>query len=70
MNILIFLVALFILYAVWGLTIKYALKYLTCTRVFSRPAFFEGEEGELIEVVRNDKPFIIPWLRVESRISP
>lgn len=24
----------------------------------------------MIEVVRNDKPLLIPWLRVESRISP
>ena len=49
---------------------RFALSRLTCTRAFSRPAFFEGEEGELIEVVRNDKPLLIPWLRVESRISP
>lgn len=70
MSILIFLTSLFVIYAIWGLTIKFALKSLSCTRAFSRPAFFAGEEGELIEVVRNDKPYIIPWLRVESRISP
>ena len=70
MNILIFLGALVIIYTAWGLTVKLALKHLSCKRAFSRPAVFEGEEAELIEVVRNDKPFIIPWLRVESRISP
>ena len=46
------------------------LRGLTCTRAFSRQAVFEGEEAEMIEVVRNDRPVIIPWLRVESRISP
>ena len=70
MNMLIFLVALLILYGVWCFTVKYSLKHLSCTRAFSRPAVFEGEDAELIEVVRNDNPFIIPWLRVESRISP
>jgi len=49
---------------------RYALPGLTCTRTFSKPAYFEGDEGEMIEVVRNDRPFIIPWLRVESGVSP
>lgn len=70
MSIIIFIAALFGLCSIWGLSIRYALKHLTCTRAFSRPTFFTGEEGELIEVVRNDKPFFIPWLRIESRISP
>ena len=70
MSIIIFIAALFGLCSIWGLSIRYALKHLTCTRAFSRPTFFTGEEGELIEVVRNDKPLIIPWLRIESRISP
>lgn len=48
----------------------YALRHLVCTRAFAKPAVFEGEESEMIEVVRNDRPMIIPWLRVESRISP
>ena len=70
MSILIFLAALFLLYSAWSATIHIGLKSLSCTRSFSRPAVFAGEEGELIEVVRNDRPFIIPWLRIESRISP
>ena len=49
---------------------RYALPGLMCTRTFSKPAYFEGDEGEMIEVVRNDRPFIIPWLRVESGVSP
>lgn len=70
MSIFIFIAALFGLCSLWGLSIRYAMKHLTCTRAFSQPTFFSGDEGELIEVVRNDKPFIIPWLRIESRISP
>lgn len=70
MSIIIFIAALFGLCSIWGLSIRYALKHLSCTRAFSQPTFFSGDEGELIEVVRNDKPFIIPWLRIESRISP
>lgn len=48
----------------------FALKGLQCTRAFSTPCAFEGETAEVIEVVRNDRPLLIPWLRVESRISP
>lgn len=71
MNALVILVTLCCVYAVFGLLIaKVGLRGLACTRTFSRPAAFEGEEGEMIEVVRNDRPMLIPWLRVESRISP
>ena len=69
MNVLVILTVFFVLYSAWGLLIaRFGLKGLTCTRAFSSPAFFEGEEGEMIEVVRNDRPMLIPWLRVESRI--
>ncbi len=64
-----FLLALLGLYALLILSLKLGLKYLSCQRSFSRSAVFEGQEGELVEVVRNDTPFIIPWLRVESNIS-
>jgi len=70
MSIQVFLLALLVLYIIWTLTVKLGLKHLSCTRKFSGSAFFEGESGEIIEIVRNDQPFIIPWLRVESRISP
>ena len=46
------------------------LRKLNYTRRFSRPSAYEGETVELIEVIRNAKPFPVPWLRVESRISP
>ena len=70
MTVVVFLGAVAILYCLWCFTIREGLKNLSCTRAFSRPAVFEGEEAELIEVVRNDRPIIIPWLLVESRISP
>ena len=47
----------------------FALKGLQCSRSFSVPAAHEGETAEVIEVVRNDRPLIVPWLRLESRIS-
>lgn len=71
MNALMILAVLAALWGLFGLLLqKFALKGLACTRKFSRPAAFAGEEGELIEVVRNDRPMLIPWLRVESRVSP
>ncbi len=50
--------------------LRFGLKGLSYQRRFSTPAAFEGEEAELIEVIRNDRPFFVPWLRAESRISP
>ncbi len=50
--------------------LRFGLKGLSYHRRFSSPAAFEGEEAELIEVIRNDRPFFVPWLRAESRISP
>ena len=48
----------------WGLK---GLRYM---RSFSRETAFEGEEAELVEVIRNDRPLFVPWLRAESRLSP
>ena len=71
MSGLVALIALVALWAGYGLVLKkFALKGLICTRAFSRPTAFAGEEAEMIEVVRNDRPIPIPWLRVESRVSP
>lgn len=46
------------------------LRKIHYTRRFGRATAYEGETVELIEVIRNAKPFPVPWLRVESRISP
>lgn len=62
--------ALAVMYVLWTLMVRRGIKNLTCRRSFSKTEVFEGEEGELVEVVRNDGPYIIPWLRVESYISP
>lgn len=48
----------------------FGLKGLSYTRRFSKKTVYEGEEAEMIEVIRNDRLFFIPWLRAESRISP
>ena len=65
------LLVLLALYVLSVLLIKYVgLRGLGCTRAFSNSAYFEGDEGEMVEVVRNDRAMIIPWLRVESGVSP
>lgn len=70
MNAFIVLCVMAALYVLSVVLLKYfALRGLLCTRAFSKQTFFEGEEGEMIEVVRNDRPMLILWLRMESRIS-
>lgn len=70
MSILNFLAALALMYVLWTLMVRKGIHNLSCRRSFSKPTGFEGEEGELVEIVRNDGPYIIPWLRIESYISP
>lgn len=71
MNTLILLTVMLALYVLSVILLKsFALRGLVCTRAFRRSTVFEGEEDEMIEVVRNDRPMIVPWLRVESRVSP
>jgi len=71
MNALTLLVVILALYALSVVLLnRFALRGLICTRSFSKPAVFEGDEGEMIEIVRNDRPMLIPWLRVESHVSP
>ncbi|MBQ6805377.1 MAG: DUF58 domain-containing protein [Clostridia bacterium] len=48
----------------------FGMRGLKYTRHFARKTAFEGEETELVEIIRNDRPIFIPWLRAESRISP
>ena len=71
MSVVVILVVVSLVYAAMGMLLtKFGLRGLQCTRAFSRVAVFEGDEGEMIEIVRNDRPMFIPWLRVESHISP
>lgn len=69
MSIVNLFAALAVMYVLWTLMVRKGMKNLTCHRSFSRTQVCEGEEAELVEVVRNDGPYIIPWLRVESHIS-
>ena len=71
MSVAVIVLVLVVLNVVFDLILHlFALKGLQCTRRFSVPAAHEGETVEVIEVVRNDRPLLIPWLRLESRISP
>lgn len=70
MSIINFLVVMAVIIGIWTVMIGRGMKNLTCRRSFSRTRVFEGESGQLVEIVRNDGPYIIPWLRVESYISP
>lgn len=71
MSVPVVLMALLAVYGLFGLVlVRFGLKGLQCTRSFSCQTAFEGEEGELVEVVRNDRPMLIPWLRMESNLSP
>ncbi len=70
MNIIVYLLVAFAVYVLWLPTVKMGSKRVSCSRSFDRRTAFAGEEGELEEIIRNDSPFLIPWLRLESRISP
>ena len=41
----------------------FALRGLQCQRHFSVPCAYEGDTVEVVEVVRNDRPLLVPWLR-------
>jgi len=49
---------------------KVSFKKLHYTRTISKSALFEGENLELIESISNSKLTPLPWLRVESKLSP
>lgn len=70
MSIAVFIGALALVYYIWCQAIRFAMKKLECTRAFSKTTVFAGEEAELVEIVRNDSPVVIPWLLIESRVSP
>ena len=49
---------------------KVSFRHLHYERKLSRKAVFEGETLELQEVIANRKLTPLPWLRVESKLSP
>ncbi len=71
MNILVLLLAFFLCCALFSLVMsRVGLKHLLISRRFLKPAVFCGEQSEMIETIVNDRLAVIPWLRIESRISP
>lgn len=69
MNIWSITVALLLISAAFSCVLRrLALKGLEYHRRFARATYFEGQEAQLVEVVRNDHPYLIPWLRVESKM--
>ncbi|MBE5776680.1 MAG: DUF58 domain-containing protein [Clostridiales bacterium] len=71
MNIWVLLLAVAVLVAVQRyLVIRVALPGIRYERRLSRKTACTGESIELVETLRNPRPVFIPWLRVESRISP
>ena len=71
MNVLLILGVFVILVIVFGQLLRHvAVGKLSCVRSFSKKAVFEGETGEMVEVVSNNSWMIVPWLRIESRVSP
>ena len=49
---------------------RFGLRGLRYTRTFSRRTANEGDTVVFTEVIRNKKPLFLPWLRIESNISP
>ncbi len=71
MNIVWILVSVGIAILAQGLLVGlFGLKKVGYERRFSRRSAYEGEQVELVEIIRNRKILPVPWIRVESRISP
>ena len=49
---------------------RFALRGFHYTRSFSQRTATEGDTVTFTEVIRNKKPLFLPWLRIESNISP
>ena len=67
-----FLLIVFVFFLLAGaqalLLALFGLRGFSYARSFSRPAAYEGEPVELIEVIRNCSPFFLPWVRVETSL--
>ena len=71
MSILWILISVGIAILIQGVLVSlFGMKGISYERRFSRPSAYEGEQVELVEVIRNRKILPVPWIRVESRISP
>ena len=71
MSIVWILISVGIAILVQGLLVGvFGLKKVSYERRFSQRSAYEGEQVNLVEVIRNRKLLPVPWIRVESRISP
>lgn len=71
MNIFVALLAFCLCCSVFSIIMKrLALKHLIVSRRFLKPAVYCGDQSEMVETIINDHFAFIPWLRIESRISP
>ena len=52
------------------LLLLFGMKGISYDRKFSQRSVYEGERVEMVEVIRNRKILPVPWIRVESRLSP
>lgn len=67
MSVLVYLAVLVIFVLVSFRTVRLGLEKLKCSRSFSAPSGFAGEEGAFVETVQNNSPCMLPWLRLEFR---
>ena len=71
MNILVLLLAFFLCCLLFSIVMnRVGLRHLVISRRFLKPSVFCGEQSEMVETIVNDHLAVIPWLRIESRISP
>lgn len=71
MNIWVLILGLFLMVGLQKMLVtRFALPGIRYERRLSRHTAFVGDTIEMIETLQNPRPLFIPWLRVESRISP
>ena len=71
MSLWVLLLLFLLLSFLYGCLLRYlALPHIRLERRFLRPAVFCGEVSEMQETIENNGPLFLPWIRVESRISP
>ena len=70
MNVLVLLLAVVMVSFLYLFLLAHvALRHMTIERHFSKRALFEGEHGEMTEIVTNASFLPIVWLRIESSIA-
>ncbi len=68
MNVLVILLCLGAAVLLYSVLLSFSFRGVTVSRSFAKRAVYEGETGEMVEVVTNPSPLLIPWLRVESTL--